>query len=345
MNSSSSLINLYLCSIFSVSETGTSGKGDLSLPLSPPCSSSLESCTGVVSEALPKRPNSLDVFGETVIRPSTLDIIPGQLVDITSPVATQGCKQKGADSEKEEDELEEVRGILKAAVDRSASCTITMETNIGMERGHCSVERSASCGGALGRSVTRTGIEAGFDPLSLLAAESQEQSDELGEAAEAPATRRDLAEEIQLYMEHLSSPISQRSLSTDLHNLQSPSPLDSPRPAALLGSPGSAGQLRPQPRSRLFSSPSLPQGRPRRAKETRPTSLASPSSPTPSASSFSMDSLLTPTLDVFKSSFLSAGKGVAEKASRLYSRLSSQTSIAQVSEVYFLFVSKSVNIN
>uniref|UniRef100_A0A4W5L7S6 Uncharacterized protein n=1 Tax=Hucho hucho TaxID=62062 RepID=A0A4W5L7S6_9TELE len=44
-----------------------------------------------------------------------------------------------------------------------------------------------------------------------------------------------------------------------------------------------------------------------------------------------MDSLLTPTLslDMFKSSFLSAGKGVAEKASRLYSRLSSQTSLSQ----------------
>uniref|UniRef100_A0AAR2JW09 UDENN domain-containing protein n=1 Tax=Pygocentrus nattereri TaxID=42514 RepID=A0AAR2JW09_PYGNA len=216
---------------------------------------------------------------------------------------------------------------MNAAVERSTSCTVTMETNVAMVRGHCGVERSASCSGALGRGVTRTGIEAGFDPLSLLAAETQVQGKEADDSAEAPAARRDLAEEIQLYMEHLSSPISQRSLSTDLRGLQSPSPLDSPRPATLLGSPGASGQLQPQPRSRLFSSPSLPQGRPRRSKEARPTSLASPSSPTHSASSFSMDSLLTPTLDVFKSSFLSAGKGVAEKASRLYSRLSSQTSI------------------
>uniref|UniRef100_A0AAR2K664 UDENN domain-containing protein n=1 Tax=Pygocentrus nattereri TaxID=42514 RepID=A0AAR2K664_PYGNA len=189
--------------------------------------------------------------------------------------------------------------------DKHTSCTVTMETNVAMVRGHCGVERSASCSGALGRGVTRTGIEAGFDPLSLLAAETQVQGKEADDSAEAPAARRDLAEEIQLYMEHLSSPISQRSLSTDLRGLQSPSPLDSPRPATLLGSPGASGQLQPQPRSRLFSSPSLPQGRPRRSKEARPTSLASPSSPTHSASSFSMDSLLTPTLDVFKSSFLS----------------------------------------
>uniref|UniRef100_A0AAR2KUV4 DENN/MADD domain containing 4A n=1 Tax=Pygocentrus nattereri TaxID=42514 RepID=A0AAR2KUV4_PYGNA len=241
----------------------------------------------------------------------------------------------------EEDEVEEASENMNAAVERSTSCTVTMETNVAMVRGHCGVERSASCSGALGRGVTRTGIEAGFDPLSLLAAETQVQGKEADDSAEAPAARRDLAEEIQLYMEHLSSPISQRSLSTDLRGLQSPSPLDSPRPATLLGSPGASGQLQPQPRSRLFSSPSLPQGRPRRSKEARPTSLASPSSPTHSASSFSMDSLLTPTLDVFKSSFLSAGKGVAEKASRLYSRLSSQTSIAQVSEVCFLSVSHS----
>uniref|UniRef100_A0A8B9JXN7 DENN/MADD domain containing 4A n=1 Tax=Astyanax mexicanus TaxID=7994 RepID=A0A8B9JXN7_ASTMX len=226
-------------------------------------------------------------------------------------------------------------GAMKAAVERSASCTVTMETGVAMVRGHSGVERSASCSGALGRGVARTGIEAGFDPLSLLVAESQIKTEESDEASGVPSARRDLAEEIQLYMEHLSSPISQRSLSTDLRglqSLQSPSPLGSPRPAALHGSPTSSGYLQPQPRSRLFSSPSLPQGRPCRSKEPRPTSLASPSSPTHSTSSFSMDSLLTPTLDVFKSSFLSAGKGVAEKASRLYSRLSSQTSLAQVSK-------------
>ncbi|XP_066540931.1 C-myc promoter-binding protein [Hoplias malabaricus] len=310
-----------------LSEAGTPGKEESTLLLRPPSSSNLHSGADVLSETLPKRPNSLDIFGEKAVRPSTLNLTPSGPTDSSSPLAAQGHHQKRPVSKNKEDDIEE--GNMRAAMEQSTNCTVTMETNVAMVRGHCGMERSASCSGALGQPVARMGIEAGFDPLSLLAAESQVQSEDTGDSAEAPAARRDLAEEIQLYMEHLSSPISQRSLSTDLRCLQSPSPLGSPRPATLLGSPGSSGQLQPQPRSRLFSSPSLPQGRPRRRKEARPTSLASPSSPTPSASSFSMDSLLTPTLDVFKSSFLSAGKGVAEKASRLYSRLSSQTSITQ----------------
>uniref|UniRef100_A0A671MIM0 C-myc promoter-binding protein-like n=1 Tax=Sinocyclocheilus anshuiensis TaxID=1608454 RepID=A0A671MIM0_9TELE len=179
-----------------------------------------------------------------------------------------------------------------------------------------------------------TGIEAGFDPLSLMAAETQAHSE--GDNADTPTAHRDLAEEIHHYMNNLSSPLSQRSLSVDLKGRQTPSPHSSPRMSAALSSP-STSQLQPQPRTRLFSSPSLPQGRVRRVREQRPTSLASPSSPIPS-SSFSMDSLLTPTLDVFKSSFLSAGKGVAEKASRLYSRLSSQSSIAQVCMMFWSFL-------
>uniref|UniRef100_A0A8C1ZEQ1 DENN/MADD domain containing 4A n=1 Tax=Cyprinus carpio TaxID=7962 RepID=A0A8C1ZEQ1_CYPCA len=209
----------------------------------------------------------------------------------------------------------------KVAVGRTLSCTVAMEKE------HIGVERSESCSSALGRVVERTGIEAGFDPLSLMVAETQAHSE--GDNADTPTARRDLAEEIHHYINNLSSPLSQRSLSVDLKGRQTPSPHSSPRTSAALSSP-STSQLQPQPRTRLFSSPSLPQGRVRRVREQRPASLASPSSPTPSSSSFSMDSLLTPTLDVFKSSFLSAGKGVAEKASRLYSRLSSQTSIAQV---------------
>uniref|UniRef100_A0A8C1JA82 DENN/MADD domain containing 4A n=1 Tax=Cyprinus carpio TaxID=7962 RepID=A0A8C1JA82_CYPCA len=212
--------------------------------------------------------------------------------------------------------------LVRIAVERTASYTVAMEKRVAMEREHIGVERSVSCSSALGRVVKRTGIEAGFDPLSLMAAETQDYSE--GDNADTPTARRDLAEEIHHYMNNMSSPLSQRSLSMDLKGRQTPSPHSSPRMSP------STSQLQPQPRTRLFSSPSLPQGRMRRVREQRPTSLASPSSPTPSSSSFSMDSLLTPTLDVFKSSFFSAGKGVAEKASRLYSRLSSQTSIAQV---------------
>ncbi|KAK7891235.1 hypothetical protein WMY93_023198 [Mugilogobius chulae] len=103
------------------------------------------------------------------------------------------------------------------------------------------------------------------------------------------------------------------------------SPHVSPRPSTLHRSASNL-PLPPKTKERLRQSPSLPLGELRE----RPSPLKSPSSPTPStASSFSMDSLFTPTLDIFKSSVISAGKGVAEKASRLYSRLSSQNSLSQ----------------
>ncbi|XP_016143347.1 C-myc promoter-binding protein-like isoform X2 [Sinocyclocheilus grahami] len=295
-----------------LSQTVLSKKEDSSPMVGIHPSSTNGETSDVFSEALPKtkRPNSLDIFGGKPVRPSTLDLTPdktvGELNNESVPTLI---------------ETEAVGGVVcppKVAVERTVSCAVAMEKE------HIGVERSVSCSSALGRVVKRTGIEAGFDPLSLMAAETQAHSE--GDNADTPTTRQDLAEEIHHYMNNLSSPLSQRSLSVDLKGCQTPSPHSSPHMSAALGSP-STSQLQPQPRTRLFSSPSLPQGRVCRVREQRPTSLASPSSPTPS--SFSMDSLLTPTLDVFKSSFLSAGKGVAEKASRLYSRLSSQTSIAQ----------------
>lgn len=274
--------------------------------------------------AVPKRPNSLDIFGKNTVRPSTLELTSDRLRNVS-----ERCEQK--QTYPDEDKVEEATGSthsLKPTTERTGSNTVATET--GITNARCSVARSVSFTGTQGHVPQRTGIESGFDPLSLLAAESKTgKPGEPGETDDAPSTRRHLAKEIQLHMEQLSSPVSQRSLSTDLRSIQSPSPHNSPRQTAVPGSPST--QLQPQPRSRLFSTPSLPLGCPRRSKEARPTSLASPSSPTPSTSSFSMESLLTPTLDVFRSSFMSAGKGVAEKASRLYSRLSSQTSIAQVS--------------
>uniref|UniRef100_A0A8C2B3J7 DENN/MADD domain containing 4A n=1 Tax=Cyprinus carpio TaxID=7962 RepID=A0A8C2B3J7_CYPCA len=296
-----------------LSQTVLSEKEDSSLVVGIHPSAANGETSDVFSEALPKtkRPNSLDIFGEKPIRPSTLDLTPNKTVGELSNQSVTTLI-----------ETEAVGGVVnppKVAVERTASYTVAMEKRVAMEREHIGVERSVSCSSALGRVVKRTGIEAGFDPLSLMAAETQAHSE--GDNADTPTARRDLAEEIHHYMNNLSSPLSQRSLSMDLKGRQTPSPHSSPRMSP------STSQLQPQPRTRLFSSPSLPQGRVRRVREQRPTSLASPSSPTPSSSSFSMDSLLTPTLDVFKSSFFSAGKGVAEKASRLYSRLSSQTSI------------------
>nr|XP_033491455.1 C-myc promoter-binding protein-like [Epinephelus lanceolatus] len=174
-------------------------------------------------------------------------------------------------------------------------------------------------------------IERGFDPLSLMAADAVQECDQ--ENSGTNRARRDLAEEIEMYMNNGNSPLSSRTPSMDLQNPSSPlfhpasSPHTSPRPSTLLRS-STHLPLPVKSKERLRPSPSLPLGVCTKDRE-RPSSLVSPSSPTPSSSSFSMDSLFTPTLDIFKSSVISAGKGVAEKASRLYSRLSSQTSLTQ----------------
>lgn len=194
------------------------------------------------------------------------------------------------------------------------------------------VETDASC--SVG-SVRRMGIETGFDPLTLMTMEAAQEGEESGSKA---TTRRHLAEEIEMYMNNASSPLRSRTPSMDLQNPSSPatsSPRSSPRPSTLLRSNTNL-QMPVKSKERLRPSPSLPLG-----NRERPSSMVSPSSPTPSTSSFSMDSLFPPTLDIFKSSVISAGKGVAEKASRLYSRLSSQTSLTQVGRTTFLTLTNS----
>ncbi|XP_047198658.1 C-myc promoter-binding protein-like isoform X4 [Hippoglossus stenolepis] len=220
------------------------------------------------------------------------------------------------------------------------------------------VERSASYGamspGASRGAVKRTGIEMGYDPLSLLAAESQtEQQGEdrypEGDEGSTPSAGRHLAREIELYMNHMGSPLTSRTPSLDLQDpasplLLHPSSICGPRRASLphssslrtAGVPRSCTYHPPSPshpisRQRLWSSP------PRRSSSTTPSPSPRPSpyreradrmslaSPSPSSSSFALDTLLTPTLDVFKTSVVSAGKGVAEKASRWYSRLATYT--------------------
>ncbi|XP_053199484.1 C-myc promoter-binding protein-like isoform X1 [Scomber japonicus] len=217
------------------------------------------------------------------------------------------------------------------------------------------VERSISdCGVASRGAVKRTGIETGYDPLSLLAAESQseqQQEDEYpdGDEASTPSARRNLAREIELYMNHMGSPLRSRTPSLDLQDpasplLLHPASVAAPRRASLpyssplrtAGVPRSRTYHPPSPsqpisRQRLWSSP------PRRSSSTTPSPSPRPSpyrersdrmslsSQSPSSSSFALDTLLTPTLDVFKTSMVSAGKGVAEKASRWYSRLATYT--------------------
>lgn len=273
------------------------------------------------------------------------------------------CHRQREEEEEGQDSSDEDRSNAEAIFDledldldkpAAAAGVSSHKTN----KSHKVIERSASYGGVSSEmsrgAVKRTGIEMGYDPLSLLAAVSQseqENEDPCPEAGEAstPSARRHLAREIELYMNHMGSPLSSRTPSLDLQDpasplLLHPSSHSAPRRASLpYGSPlRTAGVPRSRTfhphspsqtisRQRLWSSPSCrsssttpspsPQPSPYRERTDR-MSLASPS---PSSSSFALDTLLTPTLDIFKTSMFSAGKGVAEKASRWYSRLATYT--------------------
>ncbi|KAG9341222.1 hypothetical protein JZ751_019663 [Albula glossodonta] len=272
-----------------------------------------------------KRPDSLDIgainggSGEGVVRPCSLDI--------SKPRHRHRDQRERYSSDEDKADtpaifdLEDLDGEAGEGQGAGAAAVAGRR-----KRG---VERSVSSGSFGCRVVNRTGIETGFDPLSLLAAESEQQQEEPETERDGGSLtpRRDLAEEIEMYMNNMGSPLSSRAPSMDLQDPTSPTlqamptsrrsslPHSSPRPA---GVPRSR-TYHSRPRDRLWSSPTFSHGSPRRDRECS-GALASPS-----PSSFALDSLLTPTLDVFKSSVVSAGKGVAEKASRWYSRFATYT--------------------
>ncbi|XP_008410439.1 C-myc promoter-binding protein isoform X1 [Poecilia reticulata] len=198
---------------------------------------------------------------------------------------------------------------------------LTADRLHGVEEEDTETDKQKSVGGR-----QRDG-ETGYDPLSQMGSAGAGQQCDPGKGSSPPA------EETEMFINNSSSPLSSRSPSMELQSSSSPlfrsssSAHTSPQSSTLTRS-NTHLSLPLKSKERLKPSPSLPMGMCNKDRE-RPSSLALPSSPSPSTSSFSMDSLLTPTLDIFKSSVISAGKGVAEKASRLYSRLSSQTSLTQ----------------
>ncbi|XP_034053428.1 C-myc promoter-binding protein-like [Gymnodraco acuticeps] len=260
-----------------------------------------------------------------------------------------------------QDSSDEDRGNTEAIFDLEDLDLDKPATGAGISSHKCNkkpVGRSVSYGGVSSMTtrgtVKRTDIQMGYDPLSLLVAETQseEQCEDRypeGDEDSTPSARRHLAREIELYMNHMGSPLSSRTPSMDLQDSASPlllhpSSLSAPRRASLPHSSPlrAAGMQRsctfhpPSPsqsvsRQRLLSSPSChsssttPSASPRPSPYRERTDRMSLASPSPSSSSFALDTLITPTLDVFKTSMFSAGKGVAEKASRWYSRLSTYT--------------------
>uniref|UniRef100_A0A8I3QCW6 DENN domain containing 4A n=1 Tax=Canis lupus familiaris TaxID=9615 RepID=A0A8I3QCW6_CANLF len=187
----------------------------------------------------------------------------------------------------------------------------------------------------------KTDVATGFDPLSLLVAETEQQQkeeeeeeDEDSKSVSTPSARRDLAEEIVMYMNNMSSPLTSRTPSIDLQRAcddkstskKSPTfvkacrrsslPPHSPRPVRLTKSK-SYTKTEERPRDRLWSSPAF--------SPTCPFREESQDALTHSSPSFNLDTLLVPKLDVLRNSMFTAGKGVAEKASKWYSRFTMYT--------------------
>uniref|UniRef100_A0A7N6A3U6 DENN/MADD domain containing 4A n=1 Tax=Anabas testudineus TaxID=64144 RepID=A0A7N6A3U6_ANATE len=250
----------------------------------------------ILSGVLPKteRPKSLDLSGG----PGSLRLTVPHLGSVKQHhlAADRLCGVK-----EEEAEMDKQKPLVERSVSFSDA----------VERPGASIERSVSCNTG---TVSRTGIEMGFDPLSLMATEMVQECDR--DNSGTPTASRNLAEEIEMYMNNGNSPLSSRTPSMDLQNPSSP-----------LFRPASSPHTSPRPSTLLRSNTHLPLPTRRGLPHwCHPHHLLPP----PHRSQWTP--CLTPTLDIFKSSVISAGKGVAEKASRLYSRLSSQTSLTQVGE-------------
>ncbi|NP_001156389.1 C-myc promoter-binding protein isoform X1 [Mus musculus] len=187
----------------------------------------------------------------------------------------------------------------------------------------------------------KTDVVTGFDPLSLLVAETEQQQkveeeedEDDNKSVSTPSARRNLAEEIEMYMNNMSSPLTSRTPSIDLQracddkltNKKSPTlvkacrrsslPPNSPRPVRLTKSK-SYTKSEERPRDRLWSSPAFSPTCPFREGSQETLAHSSPS--------FNLDTLLVPKLDVLRHSVFTAGKGVAEKASKWYSRFTMYT--------------------
>ncbi|XP_067827358.1 C-myc promoter-binding protein isoform X3 [Heptranchias perlo] len=205
------------------------------------------------------------------------------------------------------------------------------------------LQRSLSAGAGI-KLAERRGVRRGYDPLSLLVAESdqeKEEEEDYGKCLSTPLARRNLAEEIEMYMNSMSSPLTSCTPSMDFskpednriiranfkvlpvvkESRRSSLPSGSSRVAGLSRSrtfqPHTKGDFNVKRRDRLWSSPSYSPSSNRRVGAQETSGALTLMSPPP----FKLDSLLPPTLDVLKHSMFSAGKGVAEKASKWYTKL------------------------
>ncbi|KAM4675193.1 C-myc promoter-binding protein [Discoglossus pictus] len=276
------------------------------------------------------------VFPKSMPRPKTLDIkkasprkarVAKEWSDDESPLGGEVFRDK-ADSPVIFD-LED----LDDDVDETTSVKTSVHKVKLTKR---SVSTTSSSSMLIAKPAEKVDVKVGLDPLSLLAAETEQEHEEEEDEEEeeknilTPSARRDLAEEIEMYMNNMSSPLTSRASSMDLQKAtydqykspraiplcrRSSLPPASPQEPKLTKSRTYHVKREERHRGRLWSSPAYSASSPQREPPSESAlALMSPSS---------FNTLLSPTIDVLKTSVVSAGKGVAEKASKLYSRFAS----------------------
>uniref|UniRef100_A0A8C9DHB0 DENN domain containing 4A n=1 Tax=Prolemur simus TaxID=1328070 RepID=A0A8C9DHB0_PROSS len=271
------------------------------------------------------RPNSLDI-GKPPLR-SKRDSLEKESSDDDTPFDGSNCLADKVDSPV----IFDLEDLDNEADGSKAGCVATQNPK--------RIQRINSSFSV--KPFEKTDVVTGFDPLSLLVAETEQQQKEEEEEDEdetksisTPSARRDLAEEIVMYMNNMSSPLTSRTPSIDLQracddkstNKKSPVlvkacrrsslPPNSPKPVRLIKSK-SYTKSEEKPRDRLWSSPAFSSTCPFREESQDTLTHPSPS--------FNLDTLLVPKLDVLRNSMFTAGKGVAERASKWYSRFTMYT--------------------
>lgn len=294
-------------------------------------------------------------FKKSIPRPKTLDIkssslnkhltsVTKQWSDDDSPVGEEGYNDK-IDSPVIFD-LEDLDN--DTAENKPVK---TSEPKAQLRERSISTNSSASV--LVAKPVEKTDVKVGLDPLSMLAAETgqEEETEEVvdNKVLLTPSAKRDLAEEIEMYM-NMSSPLTSRAPSMDLQRnasdqYKSSKSIPLCRRSSLPSTPPQAPRLiksktyhskgEERHRGRLWSSPGYATSSPQ--AEQLPDSALALMSPT----SFNFDALLTPKLDVLKTSMFSAGKGVAEKATKWYSKITNYAGPIKVSSVNCRFHSHS----
>ncbi|ELW62392.1 C-myc promoter-binding protein [Tupaia chinensis] len=232
------------------------------------------------------RPNSLDI-GKPPLR-SKRDSLEKESSDDDTPFDGSNCLADKVDSPVIFD-LED----LDVETDGSKVGCIATQNSKRIQRMNSSFSA---------KPFEKTDVVTGFDPLSLMVAETEQQQKEEEEDEDdskgllTPSTRRDLAEEIVMYMNNMSSPLTSRTPSIDLQRACDDKLANKKSPAFV-----KAGR-----RS------SLPPNSPRPMRLTK-------------SKSYTRNTLLVPKLDILRNSMFTAGKGVAEKASKWYSRFTMYT--------------------